>query len=301
MPNVENKEGEEPKRDSTVAKTLTARYDIGLEPGPGYKRGFILSEIIRYILNFADGVEEPKIREYLFKEYKIKNLKTIKDHLEKLRLEGFIIKEEKSGRSNVWILNYENFELISSFISRRMIQNETHYKKEDALSIFKAEGTQKFIQYHFPKPFAETADEGMFGLLLETYIFNGFVESPTIYDPYIRRFCELIAISPTLYCSFFSDSSKLHIMSGVVFDTVEINPQWEGYIELRPFIYKILIPCVVDAINYPEQKPLISEFLYEFDKFYFKDPNKFVLHTVYRALLARYEDFETELTAILNR
>jgi hypothetical protein len=265
-----------------------------------YGRGVTRTEIIKYILKFADGVEEPKIRGYLRDEFNISAMRNIKTHLEKLENENYIVKKAAPGEANIWIINYDNFELISSFIAREMIQNETRYKKEDTLSIFNAKGTQKFIHHHIPHLNAETADSGMFGLLLETYVFNEFVKSPTKYDPYIRRFCQLITISPTLYCSFFSDSSKLHIMAGVAFDTVEISPKWAGYIEFRPFIYKILIPCVIDAINYPEQKPLISEFLYEIDKFGFKNPDDFVFHKIYRALLDRYETLQKELDTALN-
>ncbi len=119
----------------------------GIAPGVGYPRGFVLREIVKYILNFEEGVEEPKIREYLFKDYKIINLKTIKSHLEKLHFDGLIIKTEKSGRSNIWSLNYPNRDVVSEFLiqefySKNIIPDEERRKIH---AIFYSKGMQKFL------------------------------------------------------------------------------------------------------------------------------------------------------------
>lgn len=264
-----------------------------------YDRGVTRKEILKYILNFADGIEEPKIRGYLRDEFNISAMRNIKTHLEKLENEGYIIKKSSPGEANIWTINYDNFDLISSFIAREIIQYDMEYKKEEILTLFNAKGTQKFILYHLS---IKEYPDSIWELIFRSHIFNEMLDPPTPYDPFIRYFCELISLSPSLYCSFFSNSGTfIDIAAGMVFDSVQIEFDDQNiYKHIRPFVYKVLAPCVIDAIKYPSQKPMISEFLYGFDKFYFKDTDKFVIHPIYRTLLDRYEKLNSELTDALE-
>jgi hypothetical protein len=205
----------------------------GIEPGAGYPRGFILREIIKFILNFEEGVEEPKIREYLFKDYKIKNLKTIKSHLEKLQFDGLIIKKEKSGRSNVWILNYSNRNKVANFIISEYFSKNIFTDEEchETMKIFYSDGMRKFISSndfydrflfliiiltHMELPkFEENKDNK---LLMEWKISNEDEQE-------IKKiFNSAILKSPSLFSFLYYPGIEFHISFWHVFDKEMLKP-----------------------------------------------------------------------------
>lgn len=270
-----------------------------------YGRGVTRKEILKYILNFVDGVEEPKIRGYLRDEFNISAMRNIKTHLEKLENEDYIVKKASPGEANIWILNYDNFDLISSFIAEEIKQNELFFTtREKSLAILNAKGTQHFINHHLSK--SDLYADSIWGTLLRYYIFDEMIDSP-IFDHMIGMFCELIGKSPSLFCAMFSDRTDLQVIAGITHNSVKLNIFEEindtdsilEYRKIQAFAYKIIAPCVLDAIKYPSQKPIISEYLYGVDSRWFGDSEKFIFHEIYRSLLARENDLNNTIQEFL--
>lgn len=70
--------------------------------GKHNKPGKTREIIIRYILDHLNEIEEPSLREYLYRKHDIGDEKTIKEHLEQLRKVGCIKKRQRAGLSNHW-------------------------------------------------------------------------------------------------------------------------------------------------------------------------------------------------------
>lgn len=271
-----------------------------------YGRGVTRKEILKYILNFADGVEEPKIRGFLRDEFNISAMRNIKTHLEKLENDGYIIKKISPGEANIWTINYDNFDLISLFIVEEIRQNEFFFNtRERSLAVLNAKGTQYFIFHHLSK--SDLYADSIWGTLLRNYIFNEMVDSPTVIDHIIGMFCELIGKSPSLFRAVLGDNTDLQVIAGITYNSVKLNV-FEGindadlmseYRKIQAFAYKIIAPCVLDAIMYPSQKPIISEYLYGVDSRWFGDPEKFIFHEIYRTLLARENDLNNTFQQFL--
>lgn len=265
MPKVGHEEGEESKQGPIVAKSLTARYNIGLEPGPGYQRGFILSEIIRYILNYKDGVEEPKIREYLFKEYKIKNLKTIKDHLEKLRLEELIVKKEKSGRSNMWVLNYSNRDtlakyLITEFLSKGLfITEHIGEERKKIMDLYKTEGIQQFIkENNFSRLFYFSLIIGIFGILPDRnkdWKKIGINSDISHEDKIIIEDAldHALFVSPTLFIHLYYPLIEVKLIFWDIFDKTLLKDDDPQFI-LKMSYHLIFSALILDSIKFHDNE-----------------------------------------------
>ncbi len=226
----------------------------GIAPGVGYPRGFILQEIIKYILNFDEGVEEPKIREYLFKDYRIKNLKTIKSHLEKLQFDGLIIKTEKSGRSNIWMLNYSNRDVVSKFLideffSQNIISEEDGRKIE---KLFYSKGMQKFILDN------DFSDRFLFTILSITLVKPKEKKEEYIVDWNIpekekEKILEIIQAglsqSPTLFCSLYYPTADHSLIFWSLF-TENTLKQSQEKLEFQLVYYLVISATLIDYWRY---------------------------------------------------
>lgn len=116
-----------------------------LTPGGGYPRGMIHREIIKYILKFPTGIPETIIREYLTRDFKIINQKTVKTHLETLRIENLIEKEGQSGKTNVWITK-KGPEFSKYLIKNLLNVPSTSENEHEIGEIFYSAGTKKYIE-----------------------------------------------------------------------------------------------------------------------------------------------------------
>lgn len=72
--------------------------------GDHYKPGEIKKEIVFYVLNHPDGIDEPTLREHFKNEFNINEAKNIKNHLKDLQKNKCIKKIEKCGLANTWII-----------------------------------------------------------------------------------------------------------------------------------------------------------------------------------------------------
>ncbi len=73
-----------------------------MEKGPKYPYGYTKMQIQRILLNYPDGIDEPKLRSILKQELGILDPKGIKLHLKELEAEGSLVKGEQAGRKNIW-------------------------------------------------------------------------------------------------------------------------------------------------------------------------------------------------------
>lgn len=116
-----------------------------LTSGGGYPRGMIHREIIKYMLKFSDGIPETVLREYLTREYKITNQKTVKTHLETLRIENLIEKEGQSGKANVW--RPKIGPEFSNYLIKNLLNLPVTLENENEIAdIFNSAGTKKYIE-----------------------------------------------------------------------------------------------------------------------------------------------------------
>ncbi len=116
-----------------------------LTPGGGYPRGKIHREIIKYILKFPEGIPETVLREYLARDFKIINQKTVKTHLETLRIENLIEKEGQSGKGNVWTTK-KGAEFSHYLIHKLLNLPVTFENENEVADIFNSAGTKKYIK-----------------------------------------------------------------------------------------------------------------------------------------------------------
>lgn len=72
--------------------------------GDHYKQNETKRKIIEFVLDYPDGVEEPRLREYLKDTLDISEQKNIKIHLEDLRKKGCLEKTERTGFANKWVV-----------------------------------------------------------------------------------------------------------------------------------------------------------------------------------------------------
>ncbi len=116
-----------------------------LTPGGGYPRGKIHREIIKYILKYPDGIPETLLREYLTRDFKIINQKTVKTHLETLRIQNLIEKEGQSGKGNVWAT--KNGPEFSYYLIDKLLNLPVTFENENEVAdIFNSEGTKKIYR-----------------------------------------------------------------------------------------------------------------------------------------------------------
>ncbi|MEM2925200.1 MAG: hypothetical protein QXJ68_05880 [Methanocellales archaeon] len=73
-----------------------------MEKGPKYPFGYTKMQIQRILLNYPDGIDEPKLRSIIKQELGILDPKGIKIHFKELEAEGSLVKEEKAGKKNIW-------------------------------------------------------------------------------------------------------------------------------------------------------------------------------------------------------
>jgi hypothetical protein len=72
------------------------------EKGPKYPYGYTKLQIQRILLNYPDGIDEPKLRSIIKQELGIIDPKGIKLHLKELEADGSLVKEEQAGKKNIW-------------------------------------------------------------------------------------------------------------------------------------------------------------------------------------------------------
>lgn len=111
-----------------------------------YERGEIQKEIVKYVLNFEEGVSEPKIRKYLETNFGITAQKGIKIHLEKLLNQNLLTKNERRGGANIWIPNYGDGIPLTRFIAKELITPGFFTNNPDSIvKVFLSPGTQKLL------------------------------------------------------------------------------------------------------------------------------------------------------------
>jgi len=82
--------------------------------GGHFPSGEIKNNILLYLLDNTEGIDEPTLREHLKNTYNISEPKNIKNHLEDLRKKRCIKKSEKSGFANYWAIN--NIQHIANIV-----------------------------------------------------------------------------------------------------------------------------------------------------------------------------------------
>ena len=82
--------------------------------GGHFSPGEIKYNILLYLLDNTDGIDEPTLREFLKNTFNISEPKNIKKHLEDLRKKRCIKKSEKSGFANHWAIN--NIQHIANIV-----------------------------------------------------------------------------------------------------------------------------------------------------------------------------------------
>jgi hypothetical protein len=115
--------------------------------GEKFKEGFIKKKIVLIIAShFPKGINEPELRDILRDNWSIAEPKGIKTHLDDLREELKLVKEEKKGFPNIWKLNqdYENFNLLAEYF----------LKSEDKFEFVKSKYVQSIIDENFVDHFA---------------------------------------------------------------------------------------------------------------------------------------------------
>ena len=117
-----------------------------------YERGITQKEIVRFVMQFKNGVEEPKIREHLKTEFGITSPKGIKIHLEKLESLDILIKNEQRGGANIWGINYPAITGVNSKESEYLITNflvgqeKSPENMKLLISTYNSEGFQLILQ-----------------------------------------------------------------------------------------------------------------------------------------------------------
>jgi len=240
-----------------------------------YERGEIQREILKFILAFENGVEEPEIREYLKTNFGITAPKGVKLHLENLSNKGLLVKEERRGAANIWTLNYENKVPVGEYIIENYLNREfsasnlekAKIGREYAWQVFQMPGIKKYISsnsfwYNF-------LIVGMHELIYsdtvkDSYSKNGYFDlclddsDANFLNEILER---TLPISITLFRSMFAPNRELFS----VFDNyIDMDFETISDEDLFFFIYGAFIfsAILVDTIKYREKpRPPTSDII----------------------------------------
>ena len=267
-----------------------------------YSQGVTQREIVRYILEFDKGVDEPRIRDHLKETLLIRAMRNIKTHLERLEKEGIIQKVQTKGGPNVWTLAYDTtqitkyhpswigYDAVSGFLVHEFFNrwdNAGFLGYHPLIEVFNAKGTQKFIE---KKDWTK---------LVTDYIsVNRGINPPHDRKLEIQGlFKEAISISPTLFREMFTPKFETHLVASLLFESLEKKrPESEEdswHLERDSFLMLLLAPLLIDAVKHPTQKPKISEFIWgALDSYREAGDDKNILHDKYRQSAAAFVAFE---------
>jgi hypothetical protein len=160
--------------------------------GQGYPPGETRAAIVSFLVFYPDGIEEPKIRDWLREKYGLKQKKTIITHLTVLKEEGLLTLQHSPGKSNIWKLNPSQKTQI--FICKAALESDIKAlvlgplskdkENEDRISLFGSEYVQRAIDTTFlplfkKRYYIDTSLEEMLPNDLMTFIEKGFKMSPT--------------------------------------------------------------------------------------------------------------------------
>lgn len=191
------------------------------ERGERFPPGQTQREIVKFILNYENGVREVEIKSFLFKEFGISDQRSIKNHLNKLTSDGILIKEESRGKSNVWRLNYENFKqvgyfLISNYLNRNQIaKSEREFAELLIISdeVYHSPGVQKFI---LENSFVRPIMRALFSNFIDLDIEHGSIRREIKIDADNMKLIETITTkcvlkSPQLFIASFLPNPVISI------------------------------------------------------------------------------------------
>lgn len=296
---------EEQKDDDTTLRGLSVMLGRGgqLEKSreDRYSQGVTQREIVRYILDFDNGVDEPRIRDHLKETLLIRAMRNIKTHLERLENEGIIQKVQTRGGPNYWTLAYDSTQLtkyhpawlgydaVSGFLVHEFFNrwdNAGYLGYYPLIEVFNAKGTQKFIQ---TKDWTKRVTDYF-------TLSRGTRQPDERIQGFIDLFKQGITISPTLFREMFTPKLETHLVASLLFEPIEKNrpesedDQW--VLERDSYLMLLLAPLLIDAVKHPTQKPKISEFVWGALDWYRETGDETnILHDKYRQSTAAFARF----------
>ncbi len=198
-----------------------------------YERGETQKTIIRYLCNFDEGVSEPELRQFLKDELDLSAPKNIKLHLEKLENMGLIKKKMQKGRSNLWILNFEEDIKLSRYLLDNFFLNRDFVRlctegRDDAFELLATKGVQRIVSEIKD---LSTVNLWLFEFILEAhgshppekpdnvcrYEFN-WDHSPEEMDELLHMVKFTASISPTFFCCLFEPIYEVRTRFWLDFD-----------------------------------------------------------------------------------
>lgn len=254
-----------------------------------YDRGVTRLEIVKYVMQYEKGIEEPKIRKYLQGELGISGLRGIKIHLEKLETEEILVKTAVSGGPNIWTLNYASGYQLGQFLVDEIFLplsiNKADYKR--LCSLFKSPGFSYYLKIW---------DDDTWKSRIYDYLLIDTPEKINInlVVSFYPIFWESIRESPSLFFEMYYPSTSMNVLSALIY--LHIKKNINAYeIEYPDVISKLLAPFILDYCKYDEIGPILIGHLTVIAMRY---PIAEGIDAIFKELIMAYNDFILSLLSI---
>ena len=215
--------------------------------GERYPEGYIKKQIMRFVCDYPDGIEEPKIRDWLKENYGISEKKGIVAHLQELEEKMFLIMQPQRGKENIWKPNPDR-EIFGVIWSNELQNNE------EVLSFFNSKYTQRMISNEYMAGYRGLKSEED---NVEPFFEEGMKLSPTFLHYTIHAGLPEVEVGAGLLQLVLEASphaKRIGIYRGEGPKKYDITLQIEYSAEL------LYVSLLIDAKKYPELRSKILDF-----------------------------------------
>lgn len=257
-----------------------------------YDRGVTRLEIVKYVMRYEKGVQEPKIRKFLQEDLGITGLRGIKLHLEKLEKEKILTKTSESGGPNIWTLNYAlDYQLGRFLVDEIFLPLSMEVEHKEFITLFKTPG----FLFYLKKSEKETWE-----IRTSQYLMRGVFDYSRIstkqkdgecfvhyFPPYYQIFYDSLKVSPSLFFEMFTYNTSISVLSSLIYLNIKNNSKYDD-IRYPEIISKLIAPFLIDYCKYDEIGTAlighVSEISIKYSEFSDVD-------ILFKELIKNYSDF----------